>query len=177
MAAAAASPSKLAGDEEAGAPILRNLTGTWQLDAGASADRSKLLEAMKVGWFARMIVGNPSLSLEVAHSSTRVSIATHSGHGELTEEYILDGVVRTETQSGETVMVQASVDDTESIVVEKLWERRKMSTIDRRELATRTRFKQVSAGSGNNPVAVDEPPTRAPAWQSGQIDTLMLMFV
>lgn len=90
-----------------------------------------------------MVVGNPQLSLEVEHSSTRIAITTISGHGDIKEQYILDGIVRTEMQSGEAVMLQASVDDTEAIVVEKRWDKRKMSTIDRRELTTRTRLVQV----------------------------------
>jgi len=92
---------------------------------------------------ARMVLGNPVTSLDVRHSRTRLEIDTSTSHGTLGEEHVLDGERRSKANSGEQVLAKAWEDENGAVVVETTWPKRGITTLDTRELDTRTRLRQV----------------------------------
>lgn len=135
----------LADDHADDAPAIRNLSGRWVMDASTSSDRAALMEALGVGGFARFLMGNVVTTLQVEHSRTRLMIETIASMGTLTETHLLDGIVREKANSGEQVLVKAWEEEDEAVLVETAWQKRALTSVDRRELVSRTRMKQVSS--------------------------------
>ncbi|KAA0176918.1 hypothetical protein FNF27_01740 [Cafeteria roenbergensis] len=131
-------------DHDDDVPAIRNLSGRWVMDTSTSSDRAALMEALGVGGFARFLMGNVVTTLQVEHSRTRLMIETIASMGTLTETHLLDGIVREKVNSGEQVLVKAWEEEDEAVVVETAWQKRALTSVDRRELVSRTRMKQTT---------------------------------
>lgn len=102
------------------------------------------MKLLGVGWLARSWVGNSKISAEIRQSSTKLDIKSFSSAGKLEESHLLDGVVRDRKHMDSDTLVKALVEEQSGdVVVEVVWKLKGLTTVDRRELVTRTRMRQV----------------------------------